>query len=234
MKSIVLLVCSLLFCYNLSQAQVVKTKLDENTIVMDSSGYVYPYGIWTKLMQSGKYSLRSINPKEPAKGFVLRELTPEEMKRRDANAAKPKETDYFVTGKKLSDFKLKDMQGTKYRLSDLKGKVVVLNFWFINCPPCKQEIPELNKVVDDYKNKEVLFLAIALDEYRELSHFLSETSFHYKIVDGGRWFAQNHGVKAYPTHLVLDKEGKVVYHTSGLSTGTIPWLRKTIDGLLTN
>lgn len=215
-------------------AQTVKTKIDENTIVMDSSGYVYPYGIWTKLMQSGKYSLRSINPKEPAKGFILRELTPEEITRRDANAPKPKESNFFVTGKKLSDFKLKDMEGTKYRLSDLKGKIVVLNFWFINCPPCKQEIPELNKVVDDYKTKEVLFLAVALDDYRDLSDFLAGTNFKYKIVDGGRWFAESHGVKAYPTHLVLNREGKVVYHTSGLSTGTIPWLRKTIDGLLIN
>lgn len=126
------------------------------------------------------------------------------------------------------------MEDTKYRLSDLKGKVVVLNFWFINCPPCKQEIPELNKVVEDYKAKEVLFLAVALDEYRALSDFLSETNFKYKIVDGGRWFAESHGVKSYPTHVVLDKEGKVVYHTSGLSTGTIPWLRKAIDGVLSN
>ncbi|MBK8086975.1 MAG: TlpA family protein disulfide reductase [Chitinophagaceae bacterium] len=91
------------------------------------------------------------------------------------------------------------MEGRKYSLNDLKGKVVVINFWFINCAPCKAEIPQLNKLVKEFNQDEVVFIAVALDSYSELKDFLKTTPFDYHIIDDGRYFAQGNGVKSYPT-----------------------------------
>lgn len=223
----------LLFFVFTAPAQKTSTiKIDENTIVADSTGYRYPYAIWMNLLRTGLYSLRPADPKNPKEGMLLVRLTEEQIKQRDENAPRPKESSFFKTGTAFRKFKLKDMEGRKYNLHDLKGKVVVINFWFINCPPCKMEIPHLNKLVKEFSPGEVVFLAVALDNYEELRSFLKTTPFEYNIIDGGRFFAEDNGVTSYPTHVVLDKEGKIYYHTTGLSVGTVPWLKKSIQELL--
>ena len=62
------------------------------------------------------------------------------------------------------DFSAADMNGKTYSLSSLKGKIVVINFWFVECKPCLIEMPDLNEIVEKYKSEEVVFLAFALNE----------------------------------------------------------------------
>jgi thiol-disulfide isomerase/thioredoxin len=231
---LILFTLALFFVFAASAQTSAKLKLDENTIVVDSTGYRYPYAIWINLLRTGLYTLKPTNPKNPNEGMLIARLTEEEIKRRDEKAPKPKESPFFTTGKTFQRFKLKDMEGRKYTLNDLKGKVVVMNFWFINCPPCKMEIPQLNKLVKEFNPEEVVFIAVALDSYSELRDFLKSTPFDYHIVDDGRYFAQDNGVKSFPTHVVLDKESKIYYHTTGLSTATVPWLKRSIQELLKN
>jgi thiol-disulfide isomerase/thioredoxin len=116
-----------------------------------------------------------------------------------------------------------------------RGRVVVINFWFINCPPSRQEIPELNQVVKDYKDStNVVFIAVALDEKIELKNFLKKTPFDYTIINNGGFITDIYGVKGFPTHLILDKDGKVYFHSSGFGMSTVLWLRKSIKALLLN
>ncbi|MFT3843656.1 MAG: TlpA disulfide reductase family protein [Lacibacter sp.] len=210
-----------------------KIKLDENTVVTDSAGTVYPYAIWAKLLATGEYSIK-LNKNNTQNGFVLVRLTDEQIRKKEESAPKPKESAYFKTGSSFPNFKLKDIKGNTYNLKELKGKIVVLNFWFINCSPCRMEIPQLNKAVQEYRGDDVVFIAVALDEFAELENFLKTTFFSYNIIDDGRWFAQKNGVTSFPTHVVINKEGRIVYHTSGLSAGTVPWLKKTINEELKN
>ncbi len=198
--------------------------------VRDSSGIIYPEIIWKKMMTTGKYQLLLSADK---KSGLLVPLTQEEKNARESHFSKPTESKFFKTGEKLHSFSERDMHGTKYQLKQLIGKVVVLNFWFINCPPCRQEIPDLNDMVDSYKdNKDVVFIAIALDQRYDLEQFLKTSPYHYNIIDNGRYIASQYGVTLYPTHVVIDRTGKVLFHTSGLSGGTIPWLKKSIASAL--
>jgi thiol-disulfide isomerase/thioredoxin len=106
---------------------------------------------------------------------------------------------------------------------------VVINFWFINCPPCKQEIPELNELVAKYKdNKDVVFLAIALDDAYDLRNFLKTMPFNYNVVGGGRYYSEKYGVKSYPTHVIIGKDGLIKFSTLGLAANTVYWIEKTI------
>jgi len=60
-------------------------------------------------------------------------------------------------GSDAPDFSAVDMNGNSYSLGILKGKVVVINFWFVECKPCVIEMPELNEIVEKYKSEEVVF-----------------------------------------------------------------------------
>lgn len=215
-------------------------RLTETTVVKDSSGQVYPYSVWSALMQSGLYSLKPEDPTNASTAFFIRRMSEDEIAKSkarqakmEAEAPKPRESAFFATGKPISNFKTTDMYGNKYNLKELRGKVVVLNFWFVNCPPCKKEIPELNKIVAEYQQqKDVVFLAIALDDKAALEEFLKNLPFQYNIIDSGMFIAQQYRITSYPTHVVVDKEGIVKFHTTGLGLGTIKWLRSSIQEAL--
>jgi thiol-disulfide isomerase/thioredoxin len=208
----------------------LKARLTKTSVVRDSSGLVYPYEKWAALTLSGDYQVSAINYHDENSEFILRQLTLEQKIKRAERISKPIESKFFTTGEKISSFKAKDMSGKRYTLKDLVGKVVVLNFWFIGCPPCRMEIPELNKVVEQYKdNSDVIFLAIALDDYYSIKEFVKRAPYNYNIIDGGRYIAEKYGIHLFPTHVVLDRTGTVRFHTSGYGAGTIAWLKKTID-----
>jgi thiol-disulfide isomerase/thioredoxin len=146
------------------------------------------------------------------------------------NITKHLESNFFKTGNKISSFNERDINGNKFNLKELAGKIVVLNFWFINCPPCRLEMPELNALTDKYRdNKEVVFIAIALDEKYDINEFLKTNPFRYNIIDNGRYLASRYGINSFPTNLVLDKQGKVLFHSSGYARNMVSWLEKSIE-----
>lgn len=221
-----------LLCLGLDSAAqqrvTIKTTLDESSVVKDSSGFQYPYAIWQKLMQSGNYGIRSAGNK-PATEFLLFTLSDAEKAKRMEALPKPRETDVFKTGTKPGNFRFTDLDGNKFNLKELGGKVVVLNFWFINCGPCRKEIPDLNRLVLKYKdNPDVVFLAIGLDSRSEIKDFIKKSPFLYHLTENGRYLAQAYGVTGYPTHVVLDQSSKVAFHTSGLAYNTVYWIDKSI------
>lgn len=231
------ILCSILFFLSTlvlsAQIPTSNIRLNASSIVKDSSGLVYPYAIWQKLIQTGEYSIRIIDINANPLEFLLVRLSEAEKYTRDEKMPKPNESRFFRTGNTISNVKLVTMDGKKYVLKDMKGKVVVLNFWFINCPPCRMEIPHLNNMVEAYKEREdVVFLAVALDQSYELKEFLKEMPFQYGIVDAGSYVASRYGINLFPTHVVIDKEGKVIFHTSGYGMGTVPWLKKAINEAL--
>ena len=207
-------------------------KLTDKSIVKDSSGTIYPAAVWQALYMKGDYDFKAENPKDANTAFILVRLSEKEKEKRFERMPKPKESDFFKTGKKLALFDAKDIEGNSIDLTSARGKIIVLNFWFINCGPCRREIPELNVLVDSFKkNENVLFVAVALDSKAALQNFLEKMPFNYSIVDG-RAIASNYGVRLYPTHVILDTEGKVYFHTSGLAMNTIYWIKKSIKELL--
>lgn len=207
-------------------------KLDESTVVRDSSGALYPYAIWTALLSKG-FILKALEPKNEASEMLLVKLPDSVWAARLDKMPPPRESPFFKTGQAFKYFKTTDINGEKIDLKDAKGKVIVLNFWFINCPPCRREMPDLNNLVDSFANNaNVLFISIALDAKNQLEGFLKTSPFKYKVVDNGRFLTERYGINSYPTHVIIDQEGKVAFHTNGLATQTVSWLRKTITALL--
>lgn len=117
---------------------------------------------------------------------------------------------------KITDFEATTITGEQIKLSELKGKIVVLNFWFKACKPCIIEIPYLQKLTEKYKDKNVVFLALCTDDEETLKSFLVNEKFDYKHIANARSIAQKWGVQGYPTNIVIDEKGNIVLNEKGL------------------
>jgi thiol-disulfide isomerase/thioredoxin len=210
-----------------------RPNLTDNSIVRDSSGIIYPPAIWKTLLLQGDYGYRPIDADDENSEFILIKLTEKQKKEQFERMPKPKESTAFRNGQKISFSKIEDINGNKFNLKDLTGKITVINFWFINCKPCRMEIPALNDLVAQYKTNTALqFIGIALDDKYRLDEFLKTMPFNYAIIDNGRYLAEMYRIQSYPTHVIVDPEGKVYFHTTGLAQNTIYWLNKSIFELL--
>jgi thiol-disulfide isomerase/thioredoxin len=220
----------LLFVFSNLSAQNTDPR---NMVVKDSSGQLYPFDIWQALFMKGNYILKPEHPKEKNTAYFLVRISEEERKVRLEKMPKPRPSNFFKNGKKVQLFKSEDLAGNKLDLTEAKGKIIVLNFWFINCKPCRMEIPDLNTLVDSFRNNEkVLFVGIALDDKDAINKFINTNPFRYTLVPAGNYIAGLYSVKSFPTHAVIDQEGKVYFHTTGLALNTVYWVEKSIRELL--
>lgn len=108
----------------------------------------------------------------------------------------------------------KDIEGKYYSIKDLEGKVVVLNFWFIGCPPCRKEIPSLNKLKKKFIGKNVVFFSITDDSIDELKEFLDSYILDF-IHISDRTLAKKFGVICFPTNVIINKNSKIIFYESG-------------------
>lgn len=114
-----------------------------------------------------------------------------------------------MINKPAPDFELKDMKGNRWSLRELRNKIVVLNFWFTTCSPCIQEMPELNKLVQAYSNKNVVFLALTDNSKEQVKKFLLKRSFSYTPLLDSHDVDEKYKVYSWPTSIVIDKSGYV-------------------------
>jgi thiol-disulfide isomerase/thioredoxin len=126
-----------------------------------------------------------------------------------------------------------DIKGKELSLTQLKGKVVVVNFWFTACAPCIQEIPELNDLVETFKNNaDVVFLAPTFDNATRINTFIEKNTFAYNIIPNAiKWIA-DYQISNFPTHLVIDKQGTLAFSQINTGKKEAAELKKTIELLL--
>lgn len=125
-----------------------------------------------------------------------------------------------------SDFAAVDMNGARVDTAKLRGKVIVLNLWFINCPNCLEEIKLLNALVDEYKdNKDVVFIAPAASRKADLEKFLKKNPFKYRVIPNANMLIltkfgtrdkKGEMTMPFPMHYVLDREGKITAKAQGI------------------
>ena len=119
------------------------------------------------------------------------------------------------------EFAFKDMQGQEQRLSNYRGKWVLVNFWAIWCPPCLEEIPDLISLHNAHKDTDLVVIGIALDysSSKGVKEFAEQHAISYPIVLGNHEMAAQVGeVNALPTSYLFDPTGKPVSHQEGVIT----------------
>lgn len=117
------------------------------------------------------------------------------------------------------DFSMTTMKGDSFKTEQLRGKVVVLNFWYTGCGPCLAEMPDLNRIVEAFKSSEdVLFFAVAHDRRDDLAIFLKKHQFSYRVVPDAKAIHDLFDVRAHPTHVIIDRKGRILWRGSGSMT----------------
>ena len=101
---------------------------------------------------------------------------------------------------------LQMIDGSVTSFSDYKGKLLVINFWYINCGPCIAEMPYLNDLVNQYQNENVNFLALSFDTSQDIKSFLEKTEFKYEHGSISRSLMYDFTPVA-PGHFIIDSEG---------------------------
>ncbi len=232
LKPAILVACLAIFSAHLfAQAKntTKKLKLTEESIVIDSAGNHLPFVLWKSMITSREYM---ITPNADDSWNIHKTTAAEKnhLETLIQTMDKPVPSRSFSNGEAMYKIKTKDINGKTINTKELAGKIVVINYWFVNCPPCRAEIPELNKLVADYKNdSSVVFIGIALDNTDAIKEFLLDIPFDYQLVPDGRELNHSYDVNRYPTNVVIDREGKVYFHTSGFGLNTVYWIKKSID-----
>jgi peroxiredoxin len=118
-----------------------------------------------------------------------------------------------------ADFTLTDLQGKTWSLRELKGKVVLVNFWATWCPPCRKEMPDLNTLYQRFKDQGFVILAISDEEADKVKPFIAERNISYPILlDPGRKVNELFQVQGIPKSFVYDREGKLVAQSIDMRT----------------
>ena len=117
------------------------------------------------------------------------------------------------------DLTLKDVQGSELKLSDYRGKVVLLNFWATWCGPCRVEIPWFVEFEKAYRDRGFAVIGVSMDEdgWQAVKPFVDRQKIIYPIVLGTDTAAQRYGgIESLPTTLLIDREGKIAGKHVGL------------------
>lgn len=132
------------------------------------------------------------------------------------------------------DFELTDADGKKVKLSSLKGSVVVLDFWGTWCIPCKKASPELQKIVEDYKDKPVKVYGLAIREASDEKPiaYMKDNHYTYGLLLKGDDVAKTYKVKVFPSYFVIGKNGEIIVTLNGFDEKTFTTVRAAIEAAL--
>jgi peroxiredoxin len=134
--------------------------------------------------------------------------------------------DYRLVGKfPAPQMNLTAIDGKTINTQDLRGKIVVYNLWFVGCPPCMEEIPKLNEIVDEYQGKDVVFIGISSSSKNDIENFIKKNPFKYELVPGSAALmlgsfgeaASDGSLKiGFPMHIVVNRQGFIEVKTTGV------------------
>ena len=136
-------------------------------------------------------------------------------------------------GQPAPDFTVETLDGETLRLADLKGQVVLVNFWATWCPPCRLEMPGFQDVWEDYRDQGVVILGLSMDQgvRSDVARWVRERGITYPVAFATGPIARAYGgARVFPTSVLIDREGRIAHTVEGFYAE--PTLRASIRRLL--
>ena len=139
--------------------------------------------------------------------------------------------------KSAPNFSLKDLNGQKVELKHFKGKVIVLNFWATWCGPCKEEMPSMESLWQQFRGKDFVLLSISVDYegVKPVKEYIEKQRYTFRVlIDPHCQTLDLYEVKAIPTTLIIDKKGQIVAMAIGPKDWKSPEAISLVDLLMKN
>ncbi|MGA2435556.1 MAG: TlpA disulfide reductase family protein [Bryobacteraceae bacterium] len=144
----------------------------------------------------------------------------------------PGEEAMMLTGSRAANFSLETLDGEPVSLDQTRGKVVVLDFWATWCPPCRAELPSIEKLRAEFADR-VQFYGVNEEDSGSVKDFIRKKHYELPILmDGKRQVHRQYGISAFPTLLIIDRQGVIRQHFIGSRSEAA--LRKAIKSVLAN
>jgi len=161
-------------------------------------------------------------------------VVPEGFSKRDYVVPKPPadRPDLLAVGTEAPDWELPKPGGGKVALRDLRGKVVVLDFWATWCGPCKRAMPGVQKIHEHFVDKPVAIIGVNCWERGDAPAYMKEQNFTYGLVLEGDKVAEAYNVRGIPTFYVIGTDGKIVHRASGFRPDLDAQLARIVEGAL--
>jgi len=126
---------------------------------------------------------------------------------------------------------LKDQDGTAFNFEGTNGKVVLVNFWATWCPPCIAEMPSMQLLYDDYKDK-IEFVFVSNEEFSVINEFVSKKGYTFNVYNPMTKYPDVFDVSSIPRTFLIDKNGRIVIDKTGAANWNSKAVRNTIEKLL--
>ena len=156
---------------------------------------------------------------------------------RNSAETKTEATTLVGAGETAPGFTVELTDGSRLSLEELRGKVVLLNFWATWCPPCRQELTRVQKeIIDRFAGKPFVFLPVSRGEKREtVEAFREKTGYTFPMgLDSARTVYDRYATDYIPRNFLIDKQGKVILATVGYDDEEFDALIRTIEKTLEN
>lgn len=183
---------------------------------------------------NGGYALEisALNPKAELKAAAFALKAPEGFESEEYST-RPR---LLAVGKEAPDFELQSGEGKTVKLSDLRGHVVLLDFWATWCPPCRLAMPGLQKLHEHFKDRKVKIIGVSTAEDEDPVdgpiRYMKEQKFTYGLLVEGDAAAEAYKVRSLPTFYLIDAEGRVAFTHAGFDRANEEKLQKLIEELL--
>ena len=156
---------------------------------------------YSELARIVHYEHVHVSLNDPAFGAALEEMVTDDRIRQNA------------------DFTLQDLHGKEWTLKQLRGNVVLVNFWATWCPPCRKEMPDLEKLYQRFSQQGLVILAISDEDSAKVEPFIDQGRYTYAILlDPNRVVNQRFHIQGIPKSLVYDRMGKLVAQSPDMRT----------------
>ena len=179
-------------------ATTLAEALEEQPVPADKG---QPAGPYVELASLVKYEHVQASLDDPQFAAAMAKLEADDQKRQDA------------------DFTLRDLRGKYWTLKELRGQVVLVNFWATWCPPCRKEMPDLDALYQRFQGQGLVVLAISDEDAVKVKPFIEERKIGYPILlDPGRKVNEQFQVEGIPKTFLYDRKGKLVAQSIDMRT----------------
>ncbi|MEL7122560.1 MAG: TlpA disulfide reductase family protein [Bacteroidota bacterium] len=188
--------------------------LSSNFIPLDTSYVEISKADFLQSLRTGAYIPFKLKSKNGSTYYRLSPLSTkanEDIVTTMQRSALIARSQYQREGQVFPDFEFTALDGKVYNNQNTQGKYLILKCWFIACTSCVREFSDLNKLVDQYKNRsDIEFISLAYDDEEALLEFLSKKPFNYATASVPAPFMHNEmKVGGYPTHFIIDPDGMI-------------------------